>query len=120
MRKPLYLITFFAILGNTLLFAQDRSQRRDFFNEAEAYYLYGEYDKANEIYLVLNQMMPENANIQYKIGNCYLNIPHEKTKAIPFLQNAVTNAEYGTKIKRFNETKAPLDAYFFPGKCLPD
>ena len=118
MRKIFYLFAVFVWLSMSVSLAQIKSQMRDFFIVAESHYLYGEYEKANEIYIVLNQMMPENANIQYKIGNCYLHIPHEKTKAIPFLQSAITNAEYGAKITRFNEKRAPLDAYFSLGNAF--
>lgn len=118
MRKIFYIIAILVWLSTSVSFAQNKSQMRDFFIKAESHYLYGEYEKANEIYMVLNQMMPENANIQYKIGNCYLQIPHEKTKAIPYLQSAITNAEYGAKITRFNEKRAPLDAYFSLGNAF--
>lgn len=118
MRKIFYIIAILVWLSTSVSFAQNKSQIRDFFIKAESHYLYGEYEKANEIYMVLNQMMPENANIQYKIGNCYLQIPHEKTKAIPYLQSAITNAEYGAKITRFNEKRAPLDAYFSLGNAF--
>ena len=101
-----------------MLNAQSKPELKEFFIEAESHLLYGEYEKANEIFMVLNQMMPENANIQYKIGNCYLHIPNEKTKAIPFLQSATTNAEYGAKTTRFNETRAPLDTYFSLGNAF--
>ncbi|MBE9511589.1 MAG: PD40 domain-containing protein [Bacteroidetes bacterium] len=117
MRKILYLFAIFVWLSISVSLAQDKSQMRNFFIEAESHYLYNEYEKANEIYMVLNQMMPENANIQYKIGNCYLHIPHEKTKAIPFLQSATANAEYGAKVTRFNEKRAPLDVYFSLGNA---
>ncbi len=118
MRKIFYLLAIFVWLSMSVSLAQSKSQMRDFFIVAESHYLYGEYEKANEIYMVLNQMMPENANIQYKIGNCYLHIPHEKTKAIPFLQSAITNSEYGAKVTRFNEKRAPLDAYFSLGNAF--
>ncbi len=49
-------------------------------------------------------------NLQYKIGTCYLNIPDEKEKAIPYLEAAVKNASYDSKIKFFKEKRAPLDA----------
>ncbi len=118
MRKIFYLLAIFVWLSMSVSLAQSKSLMRDFFIVAESHYLYGEYEKANEIYMVLNQMMPENANIQYKIGNCYLHIPHEKTKAIPFLQSAITNSEYGAKVTRFNEKRAPLDAYFSLGNAF--
>jgi len=118
MKKILYLFAIFIWLSMSVSLAQSKSELKEFFIEAESHLLYGEYEKANEIFMVLNQMMPENANIQYKIGNCYLHIPHEKTKAIPFLQSATANAEYGAKTTRFNENRAPLDAYFSLGNAF--
>ncbi len=56
-------------------------------------------------------MLPENANIKYKIGNCYLNIPFEKAKAIPFLEEAVKNTNFLSKTDQLKENSAPLDAY---------
>ena len=73
---------------------------------------YGEFDLANPLYLILNDLRPGNANIQYKIGNCYLNIFDEKIKAIPFLEEAVRSTSYNSKTGRLKETSAPLDAYF--------
>ena len=118
MKKILCLFAIFIWLSMSVSHAQSKSELKEFFIEAESHLLYGEYEKANEIFMVLNQMMPENANIQYKIGNCYLHIPHEKTKAIPFLQSATANAEYGAKTTRFNENRAPLDAYFSLGNAF--
>ena len=118
MRKIFYLFAILVWLSMSVSLAQNKLEMKDFFIQAESHYLYGEYEKANEIYMVLNQMMPENANIQYKIGNCYLHIPHEKTKAIPFLQSALVNAEYGAKVTRFNEKRAPLDVYFSLGNAF--
>jgi len=118
MKKIFYLFVIFILLSISMSLAQSKAELKEFFIEAESHFLYGEYEKANEIFMVLNQIMPENANIQYKIGNCYLHIPHEKTKAIPFLQSATANAEYGAKTTRFNETRAPLDAYFSLGNAF--
>ena len=56
-------------------------------------------------------------NIKYKIGNCYLNIPGEKEKSIPYLEEAVKTASYDSKTESFKETRAPLDAYFSLGKA---
>lgn len=118
MKKLLYIFVILIWFSMSVSLAQSKTELKEFFIEAESHFLYGEYEKANEIYMVLNQMMPENANIQYKIGNCYLHIPHEKTKAIPFLQGATANAEYGAKTTRFNENRAPLDAYFSLGNAF--
>ncbi|TFH39473.1 MAG: hypothetical protein E4G95_01050 [Bacteroidia bacterium] len=87
-------------------------EMRGIFVKAESHYLFGEFELANPLYLILNDQMPGNANIKYKIGNCYLNIPGEKIKATEFLEEAVKNASYEANAESFKETRAPLDAYF--------
>jgi len=90
--------------------AQSPGEMKKIFEKAESYYVYEEYDLANQLYLLLDNT--GNANIEYKIGNCYLNIPGEKEKSIPYLENAVKNASYESKTESFREKRAPLDCYF--------
>jgi hypothetical protein len=99
------------------LSAQKKSEIRDIWLEAESHYLYAEYELANPLYLMLNELIPGNANIKYKIGNCYLNIFDEKPKAIPFLEEAVRNTSYNSRTGLLKETSAPLDAYFSLGNA---
>lgn len=94
------------------LSAQKKSEIRQIWLEAESHYLYGEYELANPLYLILNDLRPDNANIKYKIGNCYLNIFDEKPMAIPFLEEAIRNTSYDSKTGSLKEKQAPLDAYF--------
>ena len=63
-----------------------------------------------QLYILLET--PENQNIKYKIGVCYLNIPGEKEKSVPYLEEAVKNASYDANDESFKEKRAPLDAYF--------
>ena len=95
--------------------AQSTRELKEIFEQAESHYLYEEYDLANELYLLLET--PGNLNIKYKIGTCYLNIPDEKDKAIPYLEAAVMNASYDSKTSSLKEKRAPLDAYFFLAKA---
>jgi len=90
--------------------SQSAKEMKEIFKQAEAHYLYEEYDLANQLYILLDN--PENLNIKYKIGTCYLNIPDEKEKAIPYLEEAVKNAGYEAKTKSLREKRAPLDAWF--------
>ena len=95
--------------------AQSAKELKEIFAQAESYYLYEEYDLANQLYIIMEN--PENMNLSYKIGTCYLNIPDEKEKAIPYLEAAVKNAVYDAKSRSFKEKRAPLDAYFYLGKA---
>jgi hypothetical protein len=95
--------------------AQSAKELKGIFAQAETYYLYEEYELANQLYLVMEN--PENLNLSYKIGTCYLSIPDEKEKAIPYLEAAVKNAVYDSKTGSFKEMRAPLDAFFYLGKA---
>lgn len=95
--------------------AQSTDELKKIFAQAESYFLYEEYELANQLYLLLDT--PDNLNIKYKIGTCYLNIPGEKEKAIPYLEEAVKNATYDAREELFKEKRAPLDAYFSLAKA---
>jgi len=95
--------------------AQSPEEMKKIFAQAESYFLYEEYELANQLYLLLDS--PDNLNIKYKIGTCYLNIPGEKEKSIPFLEDAVRNTSYDSKTESIKELRAPLDAYFSLAKA---
>jgi len=95
--------------------AQSAEEMKKIFAQAESYYLYEEFELANQLYLLLET--PDNLNIKYKIGTCYLNIPGEKEKSVAYLEEAVKSASYDSKTELFKETRAPLDAYFFLAKA---
>ena len=88
--------------------AQSTKELKEIFAQAESYYLYEDYELANQLYIIMEN--PENLNLSYKIGTCYINIPDEKEKAIPYLEAAVKNAAYDAKPGSFKEKRAPLDA----------
>lgn len=113
-RGTLLLILFLLVVP---LNGQKNSEIKEIWKEAESHYLYGEYELANPLYLILNELRPGNFNIKYKIGNCYLNIFDEKPKAIPFLEEAVRSTSYDSKTGKLNEKRAPLDAYFSLGNA---
>ena len=95
--------------------AQSSSEMKKIFAKAESHFLYEEYDLANELYILLDT--PDNMNIKYKIGTCYLNIPGEKEKSVPYLEAAVKTATYDSKTESFTEKRAPLDAWFSLAKA---
>ncbi|MCX6325929.1 MAG: hypothetical protein NT144_04665 [Bacteroidia bacterium] len=95
--------------------AQSSEEMKNIFAQAESYYLYEEYELANQLYILIES--PDNLNIKYKIGTCYLNIPDEKEKSIPYLEEAVKTASYDSKTESFKEMRAPLDVYFSLAKA---
>ena len=115
-RISLLLLQIFSfILISAAAHSQSPSETKNIFAQAESYYLYEEYELANQLYLLLET--PDNLNIKYKIGTCYINIPGEKEKAIPYLVEAVKSASYDAKPSSFKEKRAPLDVYFYLAKA---
>ncbi|MBP5589428.1 MAG: PD40 domain-containing protein [Bacteroidales bacterium] len=114
---PIKTLTTLALLliFSTSLFSQSKKEKKKIFAQAEVYYLYEEYDLANQLYLLLED--ETNFNIKYKVGVCYLNIDGEKEKSIPYLESASRHVSYSAIPTKFNELTAPLDAYFFLAKA---
>ena len=114
---PIKTLTTLALifLFSTSLFSQSKKEKKKIFAQAEVYYLYEEYDLANQLYLLLED--ETNFNIKYKVGVCYLNIDGEKEKSIPYLETASRHVSYSANPTKFNELTAPLDAYFFLAKA---
>ncbi len=99
------------ILIGTVCTAQSEEEVKDIFLQAESYYIYEEYELAQQLYMLIDN--PDNMNIKYKIGNCYLNIPGEKEKSISYLQEASGRISADCDPESYKETSAPLDLYFF-------
>ena len=77
----------FPVFFSFVATAQTKTEQRKIFAEAESRYLFDESELANPLYLLLET--EDNFNINHKIGACYLNIPGDKQKAIPYLEAAV-------------------------------
>ena len=60
---------------------QDYKQLQEKFFKAEYFFITEEYPDAVVNYLQIYSEMPENANVAFRIGACYLNIPGKKDLA---------------------------------------
>jgi tetratricopeptide (TPR) repeat protein len=68
---------------------QDKKQFKQIFVDAECAFITEQYDEALDLYGELLKMDPENANLHFLTGACYLSIYGEKYKAIPHLEKAI-------------------------------
>ena len=113
MRRVRYIICVILVAHAVSLAGQTKSSLRELFVSAEGDLLFEDYAEALPKYMSLLQIYPENYNLYYRIGQCYLNAPGEKDKAISWLETAAghINPEYrGGKLR---ETGAPYDALYF-------
>jgi hypothetical protein len=112
--KRLVLLTWLlATLFNADLISQSKEITRNNFYDAESWILFEAYKDALPIYLQLLKNNPDNANYKYRIGQCYMNIPGEKAKAVSYLEDAVKKINPNYKEGKFNETGAPYDALYY-------
>jgi outer membrane protein OmpA-like peptidoglycan-associated protein len=89
------------------------------------YYADAEFFLAQEFYVdalqdyqeIYKRGFKDNANINYKIGICYLNIPGKKEKAIEYLEKAKESASLKYRESSLKEKFAPIDAYLFLGNA---
>jgi len=97
----------------TPLLSQSKEESRQNFYDAESWILFESYQDALPLYLQLLKRYPKNANYKYRIGQCYINIPGEKYKAVGYLEDAVGSIDPGYKEGKFNETGAPYDVLYY-------
>jgi len=116
MKKVLYLIVICLSLMNSG-FGQQTTDLKQVFLAAESYYLFEEFEEALPMYLRIHRAEPDNYNLYFKIGVCYLNDPYEKDKSIFYLEKASKNINPKYKDSNYKEQGAPLDALFFLGNA---
>jgi hypothetical protein len=100
-----------------VLFAQEEINVRELYVEAESYFLFEEYKDALPLYQRILQTDPENFNINYKIGICYLNDIYQEQKSIPYLEKAVNGISSSYKTNSHKERNAPPEAFYYLGNA---
>ncbi len=117
MKKLSFLLLLVLIYPANLLHAQKDEARLDFYD--------GEFFLSDEAYedallsfkKVYDAGYQDNANLNYRMGVCYLNLEGQKAQAIPYLQKAITNISESYKEGNFKEVAAAPDAYLFLGNA---
>ena len=94
------------------LIPQATNTLQDNFIEAEYFFMNGDYQDALPFYLDIYEKIPDNSNIAYRIGACYLNITGKKNLAIGYLEAAVKNLSASHKEGTITESAAPYDALY--------
>lgn len=98
-------------------FAQYSSRNNEAKLDADYYLMTLEYDRAIRLYQNILRSEPENADIKYKIGICYLNTDTGKKTAIQYLEEAAQKVSEKYNPSSFKEMNAPIEAYFLLGSA---
>lgn len=87
------------------------------YSDAEFHVINDNFLLALPIYLELYNEHPENANLNYKVGYCYMNITGDKLLAIPYLERAIKDVSEKYIEFEANEKHAPVMAYYYMAKA---
>ncbi|NBC82040.1 MAG: OmpA family protein [Bacteroidetes bacterium] len=87
------------------------------FQDGEFFLARGDYLDALIEFQQVYKRGYDNANVNYRIGVCYVNIPGQKNMAIPHLEKAIKNITTNYTEGSLRETKAPIDAFLFLGNA---
>ena len=118
MRTAVFLTFIFLVIAPLSAQEKDQAELKEYFLDAEYFFAEEEYPDALYDYLeIYNNGYKENANINYKMGICYLNMPGQKDKAINHLLEAVRSVSPKYKGNSLKEVNAPVDAYLFLGNA---
>lgn len=116
--KLFFLTIYFVVLTISFpLQAQKSAKLKDIYQDAEFFFERKDYKEAITFYLQLIDNGFVSANIRFKIGECYLNIPGEETRSIPYFEEASKHITTKYKPQELEETKAPLHVLFYLGNA---
>jgi tetratricopeptide (TPR) repeat protein len=103
----------------TNIIGQSAPENHEDFDEGQFFFNRDEYQDALFFYLKLIEHDSMNANFNFKIGECYLNLPGKEYLAVPFFEKSIFNLVPKKKYnkKDINERNAPLHALFYLGNA---
>jgi outer membrane protein OmpA-like peptidoglycan-associated protein len=87
----------------------------DQFAEALEYIQSGDYGEALPVLQTLRNRGMDGAGISYRIGECYLNLAGQKTKALSYLKQASAQVSESFKGDSPTENSAPLKTWLYLG-----
>lgn len=116
-RIPFLIVLILFFFNNKVL--PQTSSEKETFDDAEYFFAQDDYSEALTSYLSLYKRgFKDNANINYRIGICYLHSNTEKDKAISYLERAVKKVNEKYSEGSIKEVNAPFDAYLYLGNAL--
>ncbi len=110
-KKIVLILTLFLCVNS--LFSQDLEK---IFNEADTYLDDENWTAAIKDYKQIYDAQPDNGNVQFKLGYCYLNLNQPK-KAISYLKEAVKKIDTKETEDNYDVVSAPLETYFYLGEA---
>jgi len=115
MRKWLIIVGIMLALFPSM--GQTREETLDSFNEGQYFLNRGDYREAAFYFKKVTEIYPDNANFNFKLGECYMNLPGSESLAVSCLEKAIRHTVNKKLYSRkdFEEMNAPLHAYYYLG-----
>jgi hypothetical protein len=114
--KKVYLIVALYLIAVTG-YTQDWARINQLTYDAEYFFMTRQYEKAIRSYGQILKQLPDNGNIFYKLGVCYLMTDAEKDKSIPYFIEASKRINKNYKPDSHKEEGAPPETYFLLGSA---
>ena len=115
--KRIIILTFLSIIFISKTFTQEYYELEDMFLNADSWFFYEDYEEALPLFLRVLETDSINYNVMYKVGFCYLHIPGQKAKSIPYFENAINKTTFNYRNNTYTEKLAPVDALFYLGNA---
>ncbi|MFB0924618.1 MAG: hypothetical protein QMB65_04950 [Vicingaceae bacterium] len=112
--KKIVLIIIFTV---ALIKVNAQDSYSEKFIEANTLMEENQQNIALPIWLKIQEKQPNNNNVNYKIGVCYLKSANDKNKALPFLLTASKSVSKNYNPFSSSEKKAPIEAKFYLAKA---
>ena len=112
--RRLFLFTSLCLLPSLLLAQNVRVD----FNDGEFFFMEEDYEEALYAFgKVYNKGYEDNAYINYRMGQCLINIQGRKTESIPYFEKAEQSISTNVKEGKFGEENAPPDVLLYLGNA---
>lgn len=108
-----YLILIVLLTFTTKVSVAGRGSLKKTHLEADKYFYNKNYSAALALYIRIDSLGKGNANLNYKIGSCYLNGSTGKVKSIPYFIEAIKDITDNYKKNSISETQAPHLTYSY-------
>ncbi len=114
--RQAYIIIIFCLICPLSVYAQDESPE-DLFEDADYFFAREDFAEAAYLYKQVLRAEPENANVKFKTGMAYLNIPGEESTAIPYFLEATKDITQKYRKNRYEVKQAPYHTWFYLGNA---
>ncbi|NVO02730.1 MAG: PD40 domain-containing protein [Bacteroidetes bacterium] len=114
--KKIYFVFSLIVFVATNSFSQFNEVFEKKYNLANNLVNKSNFQDALPIFLKLDSMAPQNSNINFYIGLCYINSFDNKAQAIPFLEIASKNVS-NESMGDYFETTSPVYSLYYLGKA---